>query len=129
MGIEEKVAEKPKDWPMNAREMALEAVCEKVEEFRKNPSYKTREVLLSLVCNHDLNQSTGIGLMRVTEYEVATINYLYMIGAAHQINSLKVYLYDLITETTRLQKIMSWCNRCWVLMTRKQQELLHMRKD
>ena len=33
-----------------------------------------------------------------------------MIGAAHQINSLKVYLYDLITETTRLQKIMSWCN-------------------
>ncbi|MCI9138926.1 MAG: hypothetical protein HFI78_04265 [Lachnospiraceae bacterium] len=48
--------------------------------------------------------------MRVTEYEVATINYLYMIGAAHQINLLKVYLYDLITETTRLQKIMSWCN-------------------
>jgi len=110
MEIEEKMAEKPKDWPMNAREMALEAVCEKVEEFRKNPSYKTREVLLSLVCNHDLNQSTGIGLMRVTEYEVATINYLYMIGAAHQINLLKVYLYDLITETTRLQKIMSWCN-------------------
>lgn len=33
-----------------------------------------------------------------------------MIGAAHQINSLKVYLYDLITETTRLQKIMSWRN-------------------
>ncbi len=33
-----------------------------------------------------------------------------MIGAAHQINSLKIYLYDLITETTRLQKIMSWCN-------------------
>ena len=48
--------------------------------------------------------------MRVTEYEVATINYLYMIGAAHQINLLKVYLYDLITETTQLQKIMSWCN-------------------
>ena len=50
MEIEEKMAEKPKDWPMNAREMALEAVCEKVEEFRKNPSYKTREVLLSLGC-------------------------------------------------------------------------------
>ena len=33
-----------------------------------------------------------------------------MIGAAHQINLLKVYLYDLITETTRLHKIMSWCN-------------------
>ena len=110
MEIEEKMAEKPEDWPANAREWALEAICEKVEEFRKNPSYKTREVLLSLVCNHDLNQSTGIGLMRVTEYEVATINYLYMIGAAHQINSLKVYLYDLIAEATRLQKIMSWCN-------------------
>ncbi len=110
MEIEEKMAEKPEDWPANARESMLEAICEKVEEFRENPSYKTREVLLSLVCNHDLNQSTGIGLMRVTEYEVATINYLYMIGAAHQINSLKIYLYDLITETTRLQKIMSWCN-------------------
>ena len=110
MEIEEKMAEKPEDWPANARESMLEAICEKVEEFRENPSYKTREVLLSLVCNHDLNQSTGIGLMRVTEYEVATINCLYMIGAAHQINSLKIYLYDLITETTRLQKIMSWCN-------------------
>lgn len=110
MEIEEKMAEKSEDQPANARESVLEAICEKVEEFRENPSYKTREVLLSLVCNHDLNQSTGIGLMRVTEYEVATINYLYMIGAAHQINSLKIYLYDLITETTRLQKIMSWCN-------------------
>lgn len=78
MEIEEKMAEKSEDQPANARESVLEAICEKVEEFRENPSYKTREVLLSLVCNHDLNQSIGIGLMRVTEYEVATINYLYI---------------------------------------------------
>lgn len=35
MEIEEKMAEKPEDWPANARESMLEAICEKVEEFRK----------------------------------------------------------------------------------------------
>ena len=110
MEDEFKTVEKPNDWPANARENMLDIICDKVEEFRDKPSYKSREVLLSLLCEHDLNQHTGYGLVRVTEYEVAMINYLYLVGATYQINSLKTYLYNIITETTRLTKMASWCN-------------------
>lgn len=37
------VSEKPEDWPANNREQILETICEKLDEFRDNPSYKTRE--------------------------------------------------------------------------------------
>ena len=43
MYYEEKTAEKPEKWPANAREQILDTLCECVEEFKKNPSYKTRE--------------------------------------------------------------------------------------
>lgn len=101
MQYEEKFAEKSQDWPANAREQTLDALCDCVEKFKNNPSYKTREVLLSLTSGHDLNQHAGYGMVRVTEYEVAIINYLYMVGNAYQITSLKTYLYDLITQATR----------------------------
>lgn len=104
MEYEKSVVEKPEKWPANAHEQVLEALCNCVEEFENNPSYKTREVLLSLTCEHDLNQHVGNGLIRVTEYEVAIINYLYLVGNAYQITSLKTYLYNLITQVTRLQK-------------------------
>ena len=55
MYYEKETAEKPEKWPANAREQILDTLCECVEEFKKNPSYKTREVLLSLTCEHDLN--------------------------------------------------------------------------
>ena len=42
MYYEEKTAEKPEKWPANAREQILDTLCECVEEFKKNPSYKTR---------------------------------------------------------------------------------------
>ena len=78
------------------------------EEFKKNPSYKTREVLLSLTCEHDLNLNDNFGLVRVTEYEVGILNFLYLVGNAYQISSLKTYIYNIITQVTRLQKITSW---------------------
>ena len=109
MQYEEAVAEKPEKWPANAREQILDTLCDCVGEFENNPSYKTREVLLSLTCEHDLNQHVGHGLLRVTEYEVGIINYLYLVGNAYQITSLKTYLYSIITQVTRLQKIVSWC--------------------
>ena len=48
MYYEEETAEKPEKWPANAREQILDTLCECVEEFKKNPSYKTREVLLQI---------------------------------------------------------------------------------
>lgn len=110
MYYEEKTAEKPEKWPANAREQILDTLCECVEEFKKNPSYKTREVLLSLTCEHDLNLNENFGLVRVTEYEVGILNFLYLVGNAYQISSLKTYIYNIITQVTRLQKITSWFN-------------------
>lgn len=111
MECEEKIAEKPEKWPANAHEQILDTLCDCVEEFKNNPSYKTREVLLALTSEHDLNQHIGYGLIRVTEYEVGIMNYLYLVGNAYQITSLKTYLYNIITQVTRLQKIASWNNQ------------------
>ena len=49
MYYEEKTEEKPEKWPANAREQILDTLCECVEKFEKNPSYKTREVYFSLI--------------------------------------------------------------------------------
>lgn len=101
---------KPDDWPQNGRESKLELIADKIREFEHDPSYKTREVLLAVVCNNDANEYSSFGRMRVTEFEAQLINILYVKAERLQINSIKVYLYDLITEATRLQKIMSWNN-------------------
>lgn len=106
MDIIEKV-EKPEEWPKNRREWKLDVLCEKMKVFEDNPTYKNREVLIALVSEHDLNETSGIGLVRITEYEVALINYLYEVSTTYQINSVKTYLYDLISEATYLHKFKS----------------------
>lgn len=99
---------KPKDWPINNREAKLEYVYRAVEQFRDVPNYKNREVLLAILNEHDLNQRSYEGESRVTEYEVEMINLLYAMGTAYNINSLKTFLYEIIGDTTRLQKMNSW---------------------
>lgn len=100
--------EKPADWPANEHELILDRISDAVREFRENPSYITRDILVSLTNRHDLNQGIGCGAVRVTDYEVGTINYLYMVGTTYQIHSLKTYLYDIIAQVTKIQKIFSW---------------------
>lgn len=101
--------EKPVDWPANTREYTLDKLYRWVEVFKNNPSYRTREVLVSWANKHDLNQHIGCGLHRVTEYEVRIINLLYTAAKLYQINSLMTYLYDVIAQVTRMQKMASWC--------------------
>ncbi len=100
---------KPSDWPANEHEFLLEQLGDCLKEFEKKPTYKNREILISLISRHDLNQSVARGLLRVTEYEVDLINTLYLKGKFYQMNSLITYLYDIITQITRLYKIASWC--------------------
>lgn len=102
-------SDKPSDWPANNREAMLENIYNATEEFKNNPGYRAKELLLSLVSEHDLNQRSHIGLHRVTEFEVQLINILYVMGATYQINALKTYLYEIVGDTTRMQKVMSWC--------------------
>lgn len=102
------IKNKPDDWPANDIECQLENIKNQIEEFKKNPNYKNKEVLVSLVSDYDLNQRSAIGLFRTTEYEVAIINSLFMEAYLLQLNSLKVYLYELVSCKTRMQKILSW---------------------
>lgn len=106
MDIIEKV-EKPEGWPKNRREWKLDVLCEKMKVFEDNPTYKNKEVLIALVSEHDLNETSGIWLIRITEYEVVLINHLYWASTMYQINSVKTYLYDLISEATYLHKFKS----------------------
>ncbi len=101
---------RPVDWPKNGREFRLDCILDALDAFENNPSYRTREILLAIVNDNDLNQSNSIGLMRFTEYEVELINLIYVRAMRLNINSVKVYLYDIITEATRIQKMNSWCS-------------------
>lgn len=104
----ETVGNKPDKWPANAIECQLDNIQKQLEMFKKNPNYKNKEVLISLVNDYDLNQRSAIGLFRTTEYEVAIINSLFVESYLLQFNSLKVYLYELVSLKTRMQKILSW---------------------
>ncbi len=88
---------------MSIREYSISS-----KKFKLNPNYKNKEVLISLICNYDLNQQSTIGLCRTTNYEVAIINSLFIEANFLQLNSLKTYLYELVGFKTRMQKMLSW---------------------
>ena len=102
------VTDKPEKWPANAIECQLENILVQLDEFKKDPSYKNKEVLVSLVSDYDLNQRSMLGLFRTTDYEVARINTLFVEAHFLQLNALKTYLYELVGYKTRMQKIVSW---------------------
>lgn len=103
-----KVINKPEKWPANAIECQLDNISEQVDRFKKDPSYKNKEVLVSLVTDFDLNQRSMLGLFRTTDYEVACINALFVEANFLQLYALKTYLYELIGYKTRMQKMISW---------------------
>ena len=108
MDFEFSTAEKPKDWPTNAREHDIELIEKAIDEFEANPNYKTREVLITMFSDFDLNQTAAIGVYRICEYEVALINELYLWGLTHFLPSLRCYLYNLVGQTARMQKMFSY---------------------
>ena len=93
-------SEKPEGWPKNRREWKLDVLCERMEEFKNNPTYKNREILIALASEHDMNETSGYGLVRITEYEVGLINYLYLVSCT--VRSFD----DLISEATYIHKWM-----------------------
>ena len=98
---------KPSDWPVNAKECALENIYNTVIDFIDNPGYEAKEILVSLVSHYDLNQKSYLGLYRITDYEVSIINSLYMYAGIINLNTLKAYLYEIVGDTTRMQKMVS----------------------
>lgn len=94
---------KPIDWPANGREESLQAVDDARNAFDKNPDYKTKERLVSLLNLFDINQFSSLGICRVTQYEVALINELFWWARQRQLPSLRCFLYTIIGKTTQLQ--------------------------
>lgn len=102
------LSDKPEKWPVNFIESHLENIFTAVNEFRKNPNFRNKEVLVSLLSKYDLNQQSTSGIHRTTEYEVCMINSLYLEASFLNLNILKTFLYDLVGQKTRMQKMISW---------------------
>lgn len=41
------ISEKTEGWPKNRREWKLDVLCERMEEFKNNPTHKNREILIA----------------------------------------------------------------------------------
>lgn len=53
----EEVIDKPEGWSANAIECQLENIQMQLDKFMRNPNYKSKEVLVSLVSVYDRRQS------------------------------------------------------------------------
>ena len=89
----------PEDWPQNEREARLSNVLNAVEKFIEDPSYRNKEVMISLITISDVNEYTARGLLRVSDYEVAILNQLYVYATFMCFNSLKLFVYNEIAYT------------------------------
>lgn len=98
---------RPEKWPANDREWLLSAVYEALWDYVEDPGCRTKEVLLTLVHNYDANQRFSRGMVRITAYEVALINRLYLMAADLWFCSIKTFLYSLVAQTTRMHRMMS----------------------
>lgn len=99
---------KPEGWPSNAIECQLQNISNQLKKFKEDPSYINKEILISMVTDYDLNQRSGLGLHRTTDYEVSMLNTLFINALLLNINALKTYIYELVGHKTRMQKMVSW---------------------
>lgn len=68
---------KPKDWSVNNREALLENIYNALERYGDNPSFRTKEVVVSLAVSNGLNQRSYFGMFRISEFEVQLMNIIY----------------------------------------------------
>ncbi|MFW6002339.1 MAG: hypothetical protein ACOCQD_03280 [archaeon] len=68
---------KPDDWPINYKEKKLSILYDTLNKFIDKPNYKTKEVLISLCVQGDLNEFDNRGFIRITKYEIGIINTLF----------------------------------------------------
>ncbi len=98
--------EKPDGWPVSNREAILEEIYLVLEQFIKEPTYKNKELLFSLINHNDINEMNSLGCFRITQYEVALINTIYVYANIIHCESIKIYLYRFLANTARMQKML-----------------------
>jgi len=103
--------EKPSDWPLNDFEDLLERTKDAVVSFMDTPGFETREVLVSLINAHDYNQQSIFGEDRISNYEVATLNFLFERSLMICLPSLRCFLYSFIGLRTRMQKMLHFMSK------------------
>ena len=96
---------KPDGWPANDREAELQAIYDAKNAFDHCPNYETKANLISLLNAYDANQASGLGMHRVTKYEVALMNDLFFWGICRLLPSMRCYLYNIIGKTVESQKM------------------------
>ena len=101
------IADKPYDWPCNNREQHLEQLWSAAKAFIANPSYRTKEVVVSIACAYDLHEHTGCGRYRLTAYQTSLLNGLYLFSFVHNFPSVRGFVYETIADTTRGMKMVS----------------------
>lgn len=111
MNVNYTKAEKPNNWPINMAEQSLECIALALDDFCKTPGYVTRESLLSLIDEYDLNQRGFLGEYRVDRYEVSKINEIYYRSLMVLMPSVRCYLYGFVGERARLHKMMVYMMR------------------
>lgn len=84
---------KPEKWPANQRERRLQLIYDATEALLEQPSHVNKEVLFSLLTPVDINEMGGMGLVRITDYEVSLINSLYLYSVGTNLSGLRFYLY------------------------------------
>ena len=97
---------KPSDWPRNQREASLTNVFNYLLKFIDNPSVDTKEYLLALVNQDDVNQSDDTGLSRYTDYEISLINTIYLLSKNCNFNEAISYIYRLLMRTFVQRKML-----------------------
>lgn len=100
--------DKPENWPANGREAALQTIMNAVAAFDRDPNYHTKDSLVSLLNFYDLNQTSNLGMHRVTSYEVCLINCLFAWGHQRPFPSLRCFLYNLVGQAVQLQKMAAY---------------------
>lgn len=99
--------EKPSDWPQNGREAILSIVDDLCTLFIREPSFINKERLIAYTTFDNDCYNYNAGTFRVTDYEVALINSLYIkfstLGFCYGI----VFLYELIWMVAHQVKIIN----------------------
>lgn len=98
--------EKPENWPINQREANLEDIYCAIVSFINEPTYRSKEILFSLVTQSDLNEINNTGEVRYTKYEVSMINSIYTYATTLSCDSIKIYLYRFLALTASNHKMM-----------------------
>lgn len=102
--MQEKLVEKPANWPRNNGEANLSLIMEFIEKFKNQPNYKNKEILFSLIDVTDINEIDERGEIVFCEYETAILNHLYLEAMFLGLDNLKIYLYGYIARKSRLYK-------------------------